>query len=124
MAFLVCYSRSLDDHTKDRAAYLPQSFYELIFNVCCDDATTYPVLHLIARLKYHSPTMLMSSGELPGLINELHRLGDAGAGGRDLLASAQEAMRRSCSLTISGDMHPELGGERGEPRRRPWWRFW
>lgn len=73
--------------------------------------------------------------EFPLLVAELHLLRNTN-GARDLLAAAEEARKRPCSLTISADMSPELGEEPEVPRRgaqplpdrkpphRPWWRYW
>ena len=119
MAFLVCYSETTEDHARERAAYLPQAFYELIFEVCRDEGSGYPVLGEMARLRYDGPAMQVGPDRLPQLMVELRNLGTRGRGAVDLLAAAEEAKVRGCSLTISGDMHPEL-----EDRRRPWWRFW
>ena len=130
MAFLVCYSRDIEDHARDRrqhAAYLPQVFYELIFEVCRSDQRTFPVLGRIASLRYKSPTLLVDGPELAQLTQELSSLSGGGDGARDLLAAVEEAMARRCSLTISGDMYPELGGEHEaaeELDSRRWWRFW
>ena len=49
MAFLVCYSRyPPDDHTRDRAIYLDQRFYESIFEHCRSEGGPYTVLREIA----------------------------------------------------------------------------
>ena len=111
MAFLVWYSRTIEDHARDhqhRAAYLPQAFYELIYAVCRPSQRAFPVLSRIASLRYKSPRLLVADADLESLINELGRLPGSGDGGRDLLAAAEAAIARSCSLTISADMYPEL----------------
>src|SRR5688572_11162529 len=59
MAFLVCYSSSLDDHTRNTAIYLDQAFYELIFAHCASDPGRYAVLRKIALLRYKSPTIMI-----------------------------------------------------------------
>ncbi len=108
MAFLVCFSTTVEDHTKEKAAYLPQAFYETVFRVCRHDDSGFPILRRIARLRYKSPTLLLDSDELPRLVAELGRLSDESGGGRDLLAAVRKAVVRPCTLTISGDMYPEL----------------
>jgi hypothetical protein len=62
MAFLVCYSKSAsgDDHPGDRAIYLDQRFYELIYTSCRTEHGLYSVLREIASLKYKSPTLVIS----------------------------------------------------------------
>lgn len=113
MAFLVCYSLAVEDHAKDprrQAAYLSQAFYELIFDVCRPDRRAFPVLGRIANLRYKSPTLLLDGPALIQLVRELRSLAHGGDGARDLLAASEQAMARQCSLTISGDMYPELDG--------------
>lgn len=130
MAFLVCYSQVVEDHAQDprqTAAYLPQSFYERIFAVCRPDPRTFPVLGRIAKLRYESPPLLVQGAELPQLVRELSALEQGAEGVGDLRAAVESAMARRCSLTISGDMHAELGGaprRAGGIGRRAWWRFW
>ena len=111
MAFLVCYSATVEDHVGPPAAYLPQGFYETIFRVCRHRDSGFPILGRIARLRYKSPTLLVGPDELPQLVVELRRLPDESGGGRDLLAAASEAIVRPCSLAISGDMYPELADQ-------------
>ena len=112
MAFLVCYSRTPPhDHTKDKAIYLNQEFYEIIFAECRRDKSDYNILSDIASLKYKSPTLVVPIENLAALMDEL----------RLLLASEKhhpqiqefqnvcaKAIELGCSLTISGDMYPEL----------------
>lgn len=123
LAFLVCYSMTVEDHPRDPAAYLPQGFYETISRVCRAEGSGFPILGRIARLRYKSPTLLVGRDELPRLVAELHLLRDAN-GARDLLAAAEKALERPCSLTISADMCPELPCRPSTPTDRPWWRFW
>jgi hypothetical protein len=115
MAFLVCFSRKLEDHAQIRAAYLPQTFYELIFTTCLSDDAEFDVLRDIARLRYKSPSILIGADRLVRLLEELDRLREA-VGGRDgisdLSQAAEQAISDGCSLTISGDMYPELGALR------------
>lgn len=124
LAFLVCYSATVEDHARDRAAYLPQMFYETIFRVCRHEESGFPILGRIARLRYKSPPLLVGRDELPQFVVELRRLRDESGGGRDLLAAANKAIARPCSLTISGDMCPELAEQQSEPGTRPWSRLW
>ena len=56
MAFLVCYSSTPpDDHTRNKAVYLNQRFYALIFEHCRDEHGRYVVLRDIASLKIQEP---------------------------------------------------------------------
>ena len=83
--------------------------YVTIFLRCRSELSGFPCLGRIARLRYKSPTSLVGPEDLPGLIDELRRLGNQGSDAHDLMNAAREAMVRRCSLTISGDMCPELG---------------
>ncbi len=111
MAFLVCYSLPLEDHTRKRAIYLDQQFYELIFENCCLENGGYPLLREIALLKYKSPTLIIEEDKLFALEQEL--------GSFELLKLehpqieefkrvCNQARSVGCSLTVSGDMYPEL----------------
>jgi len=109
MAFLVCYSSSLDDHTRDKAVYLDQAFYELIFAQCASDR--YRVLREIASLRYKSPTIIVSQDRLGLLSDELTMLSASGVSHPQIGEFSQACARAQtdgCSLTISGDMYPEL----------------
>ena len=108
MAFLICYSSTVEDHPREKAAYLPQSFYEWIVKVCRADEDRFPRLRQIASLRYKSPTLLLTPRELPLLVKELQHLNSDDTGALDFMAAATEAIARPCSLTISGDMYPEL----------------
>jgi hypothetical protein len=58
VAFLVCYSKSPpDDHARNKAIYLNQRFYVLIFKYCRCDYGPYNILREIASLKYKGPTL-------------------------------------------------------------------
>jgi hypothetical protein len=112
MAFLVCYSQvPPDDHARNRAIYLDQKFYELIFENCQSERGPYVVLREMASLRYKSPTLVVSGERLDLLDQELATLVVRGvspsqtAEFRQVCGKAKEA---GCALTISGDMYPEL----------------
>lgn len=112
MAFLVCYSTNPPkDHTRDRAIYLDQSFYKLIYEHCRGLEAGYATLGTIAALRYKSPTLVVNPDSLKILACELNRLSDNGhlhSQIPDLCVVVDTALKRNCSLTISGDMYPEL----------------
>jgi hypothetical protein len=112
MAFLVCYSRSApDDHTRQRAIYLDQNFYEIIFQHCRMDRSSYPVLGVIASLRYKSPLLVVAREQLDSLAHELADLEASGHPHPQLAEFHQvcgKAKADNCNLTISGDMYPEL----------------
>jgi hypothetical protein len=112
LAFLVCYSRSaLDDHNDRKAIYLDQKFYELIFKHCVPERSRYASLSVIASLRYKSPLLVVAGEQLDSLDDELAELQRADlshpqlAEFRHVCATAKAD---SCSLSISGDMYPEL----------------
>ena len=111
MAFLVCYSSSLDDHARDKAVYLDQAFYELIFAHCASDRGDYAVLREIALLRYKSPTIIVGQERLGLLADELATLAASGVSHPQIAELSQVCARAQtdgCGLTISGDMFPEL----------------
>ena len=112
MAFLVCYSKSPpDDHGRDRAIYLNQRFYELIFKNCRSEHGAYIVLRGIALLKYKSPTFIVSGERLTLLGRELKNLEESDLSHPQIDGFKQacnKAISNGCALTISGDMYPEL----------------
>jgi hypothetical protein len=112
MAFLVCYSRYPPEyHTEDRAIYLDQAFYQMIFEQCRNVDCGYTILRDIALLRYKSPTLVVPTERLETLHNELTRLARNGACDPQLSAFQQivdNALNSARSLTISGDMYPEL----------------
>lgn len=111
MAFLVCYSRSLpDDHARDRAIYLDQRFYALIFKYCRSEHTDYTILREIASLKYKSPTLVVSEDRLTLLDRELAILESSQSHPQiaEFRHVCSTAISNGCALTISGDMYPEL----------------
>jgi hypothetical protein len=112
MAFVVCYSWSPpDDHTRHRAIYLDQQFYELIYGRCRSEGDRYSVLREIALLKYKSPILVVSGERLALLDQELKRLAESGASHPQTAVLRQvcaKAMADGCALTVSGDMYPEL----------------
>jgi hypothetical protein len=112
MAFLVCYSRSApDDHVYQTAVYLDQKFYEMIFQHCMVERSFYAVLSVVASLRYKSPLLVITREQLDSLADELTHLENAGhthpqiAELREVCAKAKADC---CSLSISGDMYPEL----------------
>jgi len=111
MAFLICYSGSLDDHTRNKAVYLDQAFYELIFAHCRSERSGYGVLREIASLRYKSPTIIVGDDRLRLLPDELAMLSASGVSHPQIAEFSRvcaQAQADGCSLTISGDMYPEL----------------
>lgn len=112
MAFLVCYSRSApDDHIRQKAIYLDQKFYELIFRQCMRKRSYYANLSVIASLRYKSPLLVVADENLDSLTRELEDLEKSGQAHPQLAEFRQacaKAKAESCSLSISGDMYPEL----------------
>ena len=111
MAFLVCYSNQLADHARDRAIYLDQNFYRLIFANCRLDSPGFHLLRQIALLRYKSPTILIPTDQLAGLVSELDALESASrkhSQTTEFRSVCHEAIKNNTNLTISGDMHPEL----------------
>jgi hypothetical protein len=112
MAFLVCYSSfPPDDHTRNKAIYLNQGFYELIFAHCRSDGCPYAILREIASLRYKSPTLVVSQKRLGLLAQELVDLEASGRSHPQIAEFRQvcaKAKAEGYSLTISGDMYPEL----------------
>jgi hypothetical protein len=98
MAFLVCFSSSLADHTLNKAIYLDQAFYELIYAHCRSERERYP-------------TIIVGPDRLTSLPGELAMLSASGASHAQMAEFSQVCARAQsdgCSLTISGDMYPEL----------------
>ena len=112
MAFMVCYSwHPPDDHTRHGAIYLNQQFYEQIFTGCRSEHGPYVVLREIALLKYKSPTLVVSGDRLTLLDRELMSLHESGVFHPQVAEFRRvctKAIADGCSLTISGDMYPEL----------------
>jgi hypothetical protein len=112
MAFLVCYSRSApDDHCGQTAIYLDQSFYEIVFRHCLAERSVYAVLSVVASLRYKSPLLVVAGDDLDTLVRELGYLESAGnvhPQFADLRRVCAKAKADKCSLSISGDMYPEL----------------
>ena len=119
MAFLVCYSWSPpEDHSRDRAIYLDQNFYELIFKHCRAERGPYMVLREIALLKYKSPTLIVIGDRLTVLDQELEKFEASGLSHPQIAEFRQVCNRAKsdgCALTISGDMYPELWKTQAEP---------
>jgi hypothetical protein len=112
MAFLICFSRSEPhDHVAQKAIYLDQQFYELIFHHCTKKRSYYANLSVIASLRYKSPLVVVEGKNLESLVKELEALEQLGHA-HPQLAKFREvcgnAISQSCSLSISGDMYPEL----------------
>jgi len=113
MAFLVCYSDSLADHANDKAIYLDQQFYEMIFRHCRGESSGFTLLRQISLLRYKSPAILISMEQLTALTAELEDLENANRKHpqiREFKTVCQDATRNDTNLTISGDMYPELDG--------------
>jgi hypothetical protein len=112
MAFLVCYSVPLaTEHGPDKAIYLDQAFYELIFKHCRAADGRYHVLGEIASLRYKSPTLVLSNERLNALNRDLAVLEQSGHLHPQIAAfreACSRANRDGCALTVSGDMYPEL----------------
>ena len=111
MALAVCYSHRLEDHLQRHAIYLEQTFYVLIFRVCRADTTTFPLLAEIASLRYKSPDMIVDPSRIASLHNELDSLRRLGHDHHQisLLADVVDrAVSEGCTLTVHGDMYPEL----------------
>lgn len=112
MAFLVCYSRSApDDHARQKAICLDQKFYELIFQHCTTERSFYAVLSVVASLRYKSPLLVVAGDELDLLARELTHIEGAGHSHPQIAEFRQvcaKAKADGCSLSISGDMYPEL----------------
>ena len=123
MAFVVCYSWSPpDDHTRHRAIYLDQQFYELIYGHCRSEGSPYSVLREIALLRYKSPTLVVSGERLTLLDQDLKRLAESGASHSQTAVLRQvcaKAIADGCALTVSGDMYPELWRKEAEPDPAP-----
>lgn len=120
MALLVCYSDSLADHPQDKAIYLDQQFYGMIFHHCRGESSGFDLLRQIALLRYKSPTILLPAEQLPALAAELDVLEHDNRKHSQLRAFktvCRNAVQNGINLTISGDMHPEL--DDNSPRR-----FW
>jgi hypothetical protein len=112
MAFLVCYSRSApDDHVRQQSIYLDQKFYEMIFQHCIAERSVFAVLSVVASLRYKSPLLVVAGDELDSLADELTHLEQSGHSHPQLAEFRQvcaKAKADGCSLSISGDMYPEL----------------
>ena len=112
MAFLVCYSWSPpDDHTRHRAIYLDQRFYELIWQNCRSEREPYTLLREIALLRYKSPTLVVGGDRLTQLDQDLVQLAESGVSHPQIAALREvcaKAVADGCAITVSGDMYPEL----------------
>ncbi|HUG67857.1 MAG TPA: hypothetical protein VMM76_08895 [Pirellulaceae bacterium] len=112
MAFLVCYSKSApEDHCRERAIYLDQKFYELIFRHCMKTRSNYAVLSVVGSLRYKSPMLVLADDDLDRLVQELGYLESAGhmhPQFAELRHVCTKAKADGLSLSISGDMYPEL----------------
>jgi hypothetical protein len=112
MAFLVCYSSSApEDHTRKKAIYLDQRFYEIIFNECLKDRSAYANLSVVASLRYNSPLVVIEGADLNGLVSEIGRLQRSGHDHPqydELRNVCTKAQGEGWNLSISGDMFPEL----------------
>ena len=100
-----------DGAARQSAIYLNQKFYELIFNTCRSEHDPYQVLREIAWLKYKSPPLIISVERLEILDTELRRLEESGASHPQIAEFRRvsaKAIVDGCSLSITGDMYPEL----------------
>lgn len=126
MAFLVCYSQSPpSDHAKNRAIYLNQQFYELIFRTCRHAASDFEILRDISLLRYKSPVLVVGLESLNTLVAEIDLLGDSRRSHKQIGEFRQvceTAREQQLSLTISGDMYPELDPNQ-TPRDSLWTRI-
>jgi hypothetical protein len=113
MAFLVCCSENPPhDHVANKAIYLDQSFYELVFSRCHGEQGSFRTLGQIASLGYKSPVFVVSREQLPALVSELQQLASSGLFHlllSELCAVCVSAQSKGYALTISADMYPELG---------------
>jgi hypothetical protein len=113
MALLVCYSSSPPaDHGRNKAIYLDQEFYGLIFALCRSDRRPYAVLREMASLRYKSPVMVVSGERLDSLDEELAAF-EASSGQKhrqiaEFRRVCANAKVEGCALTVSGDKYPEL----------------
>jgi hypothetical protein len=119
MAFLVSYSQTPPyDHTRNRAIYLDQRFYELIYGNCRSDSGPFRVLRELASLRYKSPILTVSEQRLQQLAQELTCLELSKASHPQIAEFkkvCQKAVSEGCSLTISADMYPELWRSSNDP---------
>src|SRR6185369_7176004 len=98
-------------HTRHKAIYLNQRFYELVFAHCRSESGRYAVLREIASLRYKSPTLVVRQDRLGLLSTELSEFEASGVSHPQIAEFSQVCARAQtdgCSLTISGDMYPEL----------------
>lgn len=111
MALAVCYSHRIEDHLQRHAIYLEQTFYALIFRVCRADRVTFPLLAEIASLRYKSPEMMVDPRRVASLHDEIHSLRRLGHDHHQISLLADvvtQAVSEGCTLTVHGDMYPEL----------------
>ena len=92
------------------AIYLDQQFYEMIVSRCLGDESGYVVLKRIAALKYKSPTFHLGDRELLDLCAELKMLllVESHPQISDFMLQCQVAVERECTISVYGDMYPEL----------------
>lgn len=112
MGLLVCYSRSApNDHAERQAVYLDQTFYEFIFVHCTMARSSFANLSVIASLRYKSPLVVVHDEQLDALAEELDELacqGHVHPQLSELRHVCRIAKEEGYSLSISGDMYPEL----------------
>lgn len=111
MSYLICYSKNAPiDHAIDKAIYLDQAFYELVFNQCRATDSTYPVLGQMAQLSYKSPIITIMGERLSQLKEELQKFNKnvSHPQTNHFRKVCETAIERGSALTISGDMYPEL----------------
>ena len=116
MAFLVCYVSDGVVDWSDKAAYLDQKFYELLYKARRKLAPD-GVLAEIAELKY-GEEIVLSQPRLHEAREELARFSryrffrlrySSYSQFKALGDSIRAAIEEGAELSIAGDMHPEIG---------------
>jgi len=107
MAFLVCYKKvNIELSWSDKAIYLDQIFYELVFYKCRDPRS---ILNKFSRLSY-GDEFEVGISQLNDLRTELVQLRDETGelSVNEFIVIVDKSLDDQCDLTISGDMYPEL----------------
>lgn len=103
MAFLVCFKKSDCEFSwRDKAIYLDQKFYEMIFNQGYDADC---ILKRISRLNYDGE-LEVEYDQLAKLKAELLKLGENNNHGQisEFIDIVNKSLESSYSLMIAGDM--------------------
>ena len=110
MAFLVCYSKAGSVDWGQKAMYLEQSFYELLFESCAD-RVEFPVLGEVTTLTYDDEVVI-DGDQLEELQSELQKIlalpcvyHEQALAFIEVAGRAQES---GIGLAIAGDMYPVL----------------